>query len=72
LNLSIGQSQAVRAAWLRFPSFTLEVLEQTYTRIDERLYRYESGGGRFVAQVTVDEMGLAVNYADIWSRETST
>jgi hypothetical protein len=67
LNLAVGESAAVRAAWLRFPSFTLEPLEQTYTRLGERLYRYESAGGRFVAEVEVDEVGFAVRYGDIWS-----
>lgn len=71
LELAIGSARAVRAAWLRFPSFTLkEPLEQTDTRLDERLYRYESAGGSFVALVTVDDFGLAMNDADRWSRET--
>jgi uncharacterized protein len=71
LNLEIGASAQVRAAWLRFPSFSLEPLEQTYTRLDQSLYRYESAGGRFVAEVTVDEDGLVIEYGSIWSREVS-
>ena len=69
LELAIGQSAAVRAAWLRFPSFALEALVQSYTRVKERTYRYESAGGRFVAHVDVDETGLVTEYGDIWSRE---
>ena len=69
LELEVGASAMVRAAWLRFPSFTLELLEQSYTRVEECRYRYESGGGRFVAEVTVDEMGLVVRYGELWSRE---
>lgn len=69
LNLEVGATGAVRAAWLRFPSFAVEPLDQSYTRLESRLYRYESAGGRFVAEVTVDETGLVVNYGDIWSRE---
>lgn len=34
LNLAVGQVSSVRAAWLRFPSFTFEPLEQTYRRIE--------------------------------------
>lgn len=71
LQLAIGQTAAVRAAWLRFPSFELEPLEQTYARTGERIYRYESNGGRFVADVTVDERGLVLDYGEIWSREVS-
>jgi hypothetical protein len=71
LELSIGQAAAVRAAWLRFPTFELEPLEQTYARISERVYRYESSGGRFVADVTVDAQGLVLDYGEIWSREVA-
>jgi hypothetical protein len=61
----------VRAAWLRFPSFALEPLEQTYTRLERNLYRYESAGGRFVAPITVDDTGLVNQYGDLWSRESA-
>ena len=68
-DLEVGQSVQVRAAWLRFPSFRLEPLEQSYTRIGTNLYRYESAGGRFVASVEVDEAGLVTEYGEIWRRE---
>ncbi|MEJ7847178.1 MAG: putative glycolipid-binding domain-containing protein [Pyrinomonadaceae bacterium] len=41
LGLNIAESAEVRAAWLRFPSFELEPLEQTYTRLDESTYRFK-------------------------------
>ncbi len=69
LNLSVGERATVQAAWLRFPSFTLESLDQTYTRVEDRLYRYESNAGEFVADVTVDETGLVVEYGQLWLRE---
>ncbi|HZS05485.1 MAG TPA: putative glycolipid-binding domain-containing protein [Blastocatellia bacterium] len=69
LNLGVGQSAQVRAAWLRFPSFALEPFEQTYTRLEERVWRYESAGGQFVARIVVDDNGLVTEYGDIWSRE---
>lgn len=68
-NLAIGDTAAVRAAWLRFPSFTLEPLEQSYTRLAAEHYRYESGGGQFVAELTVDALGLVMEYGKLWSRE---
>lgn len=70
-NLAVGGSAVVRAAWLRFPSFALEPLEQRYTRLEQRRYRYESGGGRFVAELTVDAAGLVITYGEIWSREVA-
>ena len=45
LGLAVGQAAEVRAAWLRFPSFALEPLEQVYRRTGEAIYRYESAGG---------------------------
>src|SRR5215813_7180721 len=71
LNLEIGATAQVRAAWVRFPSFELEPLEQSYTRLKQNLYRYESAGGRFVAELTVDEAGLVVDYGKVWSREVA-
>jgi hypothetical protein len=68
LQLAVGQKAAVRAAWLRFPTLELEPLEQTYARIAERVYRYESNGGSFIANVNVDAQGLVLDYGD-WSRE---
>lgn len=65
----VGQSVQVRAAWLRFPSFELEPLDQVYTRLESNLYRYESASGRFVAPVTVDDFGLVRRYGDLWVRD---
>jgi hypothetical protein len=69
LDLEVGQSVQLRAAWLRFPSFKIEPLEQSYTRVGANLYRYESAGGRFVASVEVDAMRLVTEYGEIWVRE---
>lgn len=64
LDLSIGESALVRAAWLRFPSFHLEVLEQTYTRLAADRYQYVSGS--FRAEITTNERGMATSYAEVW------
>ena len=68
LELAVGQSQAVTAAWVRFPDLTVEPLPQEYLRLAERRYRYSSAGGRFVAELEVDEHGLVTTYGDIWAR----
>jgi hypothetical protein len=69
LNLAIGQETEVRAAWLRFPSFKLEPLSQLYKRIDETTYRYESGGGSFVTELTVNDVGFVIKYPNFWEME---
>jgi hypothetical protein len=70
LNLAVGQEAAVRAAWLKFPSFVLEPLDQTYRRIDASTYRYASAGGRFTADLTVNEAGLVTRYAGFAEAES--
>ncbi len=69
LGLAVGETAEVRAAWLRFPGFNLEPLEQRYTRLEESLYRYESGGGRFVADLRVNRAGFVTDYPSIWTAE---
>lgn len=69
LNLGIGEQGEVKAAWLRFPSFDLERLAQTYTRLDEFTYRYSSNGGQFVCDLTVNEVGLVTSYPELWEAE---
>ena len=69
LDLAIGESKKVRAAWLRFPSFKLEPLDQTYTRIDDATVRYESRDGEFVRELKVNEAGLVLEYPDYWMAE---
>ena len=66
LALAAGGRATVRAAWLRFPSFALEPLEQTYERIGDTRYRYTSAGGAFTAEIEVDAAGLPARYGEYW------
>jgi uncharacterized protein len=67
LNLQVGQDARVRTAWLRFPSFRLEPLEQVYRRVSEWKYTYESPG--FAANLEVDERGMVTTYERFWQVE---
>jgi len=62
LGLAVGDTGEVRAAWLRFPSFALEPLEQVYRRTADTTYRYESAGRSFVADLEVNAAGLVTHY----------
>jgi len=62
----------VQAAWLRFPSFALEPLEQRYRRIDDATYRYGSAGGKFVAELRVNAAGFVTHYPNVWQVEAAT
>lgn len=72
LKLAIGARAEVRAAWVRFPELALEVLEQTYTRLTEYTYLYESAGGTFTRELTVNADGFVVDYPGLWRDEAST
>lgn len=66
LDLDVGETAVITAAWVRFPEFNVEAAEQSYERIEERLWRYRSGS--FVADLTVDSSGLVIRYGDdIWT-----
>jgi hypothetical protein len=66
LELAVGEEAEVRAAWLRFPSFELEPLAQIYRRVEAATYRYESNGGDFVTELSVNEAGFVTRYPDLW------
>jgi hypothetical protein len=72
LNLAVGESADVTAAWFRIPEFRVEPLRQRYTRTAEDTYLYESLDHDFTATLTVDDLGLVVNYDPGWVRLTST
>ena len=65
LHLRVSASHTIQAAWVRFPELTVTRAAQTYTRLDESTYRYESGA--FSAELYVDDDGLVASYA-VWRR----
>lgn len=68
LRPAVGESHDITAAWVRFPELTLEPLPQRYTRLAADRYRYESNGGRFTAEIAVDDLGLVTRYTDLFER----
>jgi hypothetical protein len=74
LALAVGESAAVRSAWLRFPELRLEPLEQTYTREAEQTYRYHAlvDGEPFTARLDTDLVGRVVRYEGLWELEFAT
>jgi uncharacterized protein len=72
LGLPIGGKAAVRAAWVRFPELTLEVLDQVYTRLAGDRYLYESAGGSFRRELRVNDVGFVVDYPGLWIAEAKS
>jgi len=71
LALAVGDQAMVRAAWLCFPGFELEPLEQIYRRESAEIYGYESAGGRFKTRIDVNGDGFVTRYPDFWQAEVS-
>ena len=61
-----GQEALVRAAWLSFPGFALEPLDQIYRRTGPAVYRYEADGGSFSTDLEVDADGFVRRYPGRW------
>ena len=72
LALPIGGCASVRAAWVRFPELSVEVLEQTYTHAAADRYQYESAGGKFRRELTVDAFCCVTDYPGLWRAEATT
>ncbi len=69
LEIALGETAEITAAWLRFPSFKLEPLPQRYSHLTKTSYRYESAGGQFVADLTVNRWGFVIDYPGLWQSE---
>jgi len=65
LDLPIGHTESVVAAWVKLPDLAVQPLPQRYTRLTKNTYRYESNTG-FSAEITVDDLGLVTNYPGGW------
>lgn len=68
--LAIGETRRFRMAYI--PADTLEPFpdEQIYTRLSDRVYRFENGEGEsyFTADIGVDEQGLVTDYPGLFER----
>ncbi len=66
LEPQVGQKVDTLAAWLKFPGLTLEPLPQSYHRISESKYRYESANGAFKSYLEVNNVGFVTHYPELW------
>ena len=66
LRLAPGESADIQVVYVDVPSLAVRAVAQSYTRIDERSYRYASGS--FAADVMFDEHDLVTDYVGLWRR----
>jgi hypothetical protein len=66
--LAIGETRRFKMAYIPADSLEPFPAEQIYTRLADRLYRFETADGSFTADITVDEDGLVVDYPGLFER----
>ena len=71
LALPVGAQSIVRAAWIRFPELSAELLVQSYSHVSADRYLYESAGGAFRRELHVDAFGCAIDYPGLWRAEAT-
>ena len=69
LALDIGHASDAPAAWLRFPEFTLERLEQRYHRVTPHTYDYHAPQLGYTAPLQVSDAGFVTQYPGLWELE---
>lgn len=70
--LSLGERREFRMAWVAAPALTVQPQAQAYTRLAERLYRFESlDGSGFEVNLPVDEDGVVLDYPGLFRRVTA-
>jgi uncharacterized protein len=67
--LALGERREFLMAWVDGTALTVQPQRQAYTRLAERLYRFESlDGSGFTADLPVDEDGLVLDYPGLFRR----
>ncbi|MBV8969881.1 MAG: putative glycolipid-binding domain-containing protein [Verrucomicrobia bacterium] len=72
LNLQVGETREILAAWVRFPQCDVIAAPQSYERVETSIYRYRSLSSEFTALLKVDEAGFPIDYEGIWERIACT
>jgi hypothetical protein len=68
-HLKIGQRQEFLMAWVAAPELEVVAKPQAYTRLEERLYLFESlDGSGFKAALPVDRDGFITDYPELFRR----
>jgi len=68
LGLKVGEAAQIKVAYILVPELSLRPAPQRYTRLAERLWRFESLDADFTADLTVDEGGFVTEYPGLFRR----
>ncbi|GJN80727.1 hypothetical protein PLIIFM63780_004257 [Purpureocillium lilacinum] len=68
LRLQEGATQAISVAYIPVPSLQPLPIDQQYTCLEAKLYRYENLTNGYSAELVVDDDGLVVDYPNAFKR----
>lgn len=68
LDLKIGERAEIKVAYILVPELSLRAAPQRYTRLANRLWRFDGLDIEFTADITVDESGFVVEYPGLFRR----
>lgn len=70
--MAVGSRQEFRMAWISAPTLTVLSQPQAYTRLEDRLYRFENlDGSDFRADLRVDADDIVIDYPEFFERVES-
>jgi len=69
LGLKVGEAADIKVAYVLVPELSLRAAPQCYTRMADRLWRFNSLDSDFTADLTVDADGFVTEYPGLFRRE---
>ena len=69
LGSRVGEATEIRVAYILVPELTLRAAPQRYTRLAERLWRFDGLDIDFTADIAVDVDGFVIAYPGLFRRD---
>ena len=70
LGSKIGEAAEIKVAYILVPELSLRAAPQRYTRLAERLWRFDGLDIDFTADITLDDDGFVVEYPGLFRRKS--
>ena len=68
IKLRLNETKEIKVLYLDILNQQIKSVKQIYTRLSQFEYKYENVPNDFEAIITVDELGLVVNYPGLFAR----
>jgi hypothetical protein len=61
-------SQQIKVLYVDVMEGQIRIDDQTYTKVNDTLFKFQNDGGRFTALIETDKSGLVTNYPELFVR----